>query len=861
MEMTPGLRLGPYKILRLLGSGGMGAVYLAHDERLDRHVALKVVSREPREGATRRVVREARTIARLNHPNIAGLYDVFEHEREAFLVMEYIEGEPLTALVKQQPVSIERTLDIGLQLVDALRYAHRSRIIHRDIKPANVMLTPEGKVKLLDLGLARVTPDPTAATQSQSESAPSDVQSRAGTPAYMAPERLGRHVADARTDVYSVGVLLFELLTGRRPYLAPDLMTLAVNVATHPTPRVADTRPDIPPVLDDLVARAMAKDPATRYASAAELHDALVRVRETMTGRYPEPLDDSPKISRRTVVIGAGILAVLAIVAWLVFRPGPSAPPVIGPGMCAIQPVINESTDQADLEELGSLLHSVLSRNLGRVPGITIVPAQLPSATGQTAATGQPSPKPADYTMSIKIRRAVAGLAADVDILRNDNTRLVRQQFSGDELALFRSVLDWLATVVQRPSGSDQKSSDAVLNQLRALPTPDRQALVSYLDGRRVLSTTDDLKADAQAVAAFQDAITRDGSFSFAHAGLSQAYWSTWKHTLPRDRSLLERARDVAMKAAAIDQACDQAHVALALAFSFLPRRNEAVSEAKRAVVLAPDNDDARRALGLALIIDAQTEAGLVELRSALDRRPHRAINMYYVGYGLLRARRDQEAIARLKKATEQQPNFESAWVNLGLAYLRVGDWEKSIGSSSRALELNKTDSDAVNNLALAYYWDGKYELAVQRFQEAARLEPESPRRQMNLGDALDAVGRFPEAKKAYARAVNLATAELRKRFDTTNAGIAAKSHAKLGNKAEAELLAGQAWEADDKDPEVVYKVAAVYALTGQPAKALDKLELAVKLGKPLWEVQADPDLTSLRNEVRFKNLTAKSGR
>ena len=858
MEITPGLRLGPYKILKLLGSGGMGAVYLAYDERLDRHVALKMVTRATREPAPRRLLREARAVARLTHPNIAGLYDVFEHDHETFLVMEYVDGEPLTSLVKAQPVSVDRAVDVGLQLVDALRYAHRARIIHRDIKPANVMLTPDGTVKVLDLGLAHETADPGADTKTVSAVDPNDViSSRAGTPPYMAPERLARHVADARTDVYSVGVVLFELLTGRRPYFAPDLMTLAVNVATQATPRVAETRPDVPAVLDDLVARAMAKDPATRYASAADLHDALVRVRDTLAGKIPKPPDDSPKISRRKVLIGIGaaVIAALAIVSWLMFGRGSQPAPAIGPGTVAVLPVFSGSTDQADVDELVALLQSIVARNLAHVPGITIVPAPLQLPGAQTAAPGQSAPQRPEYTVLVTIRRAVSGFAADVDVLRN-GTRLVLQQFTGDELALLSSVLEWLATIVPQPPAQDAKNADTLRNQLRAPPTRDRQALVSYIRGRRLLDTSDDPKTDKQAVDAFQDAINRDSSFAFAYAGLSQAYWSTSKHT--GDRSWLDRARDAARHAEAIDPRCDQAQVALSFVSRDLGPRSDAVSQAKRASTLTPDNDDARRVLGLALLSDGQIDASLVELSAAAARRPHRAVNQYYLGFGMLWANRPRDAITPLKKATDLQPNFVSAWVNLGMAYLGDADWERSSGSSLRALDLNPTDSSAVNNLATAYYWDGKYELAVQRFQEAVKLDPESAKRQMNLGDALDAVGRSQEARQAYTKAVDLATAQLRKKFDTTNAGIAAKSEAKLGRKAEAERWATQAWEANDKEAGVVYKVAVVYALTGQPAKALDKLELAVKLGKPLWEVQADPDLKSLRNDPRFKSLSAK---
>ena len=203
--------------------------------------------------------------------------------------------------------------------------------------------------------------------------------SRAGTPAYMAPERLSGQPTDARSDVYSVGVVLFELLTGARPYAAPDLMTLAVSVAIQPTPRVASMRPDVPPILDDLVARAMAKDPRARFASAAELYDELRRVRDTLAGRR------SPNDTRRRLVVGLGALAALAVAGWLMWplvRRPPAPPPV--PPTIAIPPVNNASTGQADLDELGALLQSVLSRNLGPCQGSRLCPRRCHRRTRET---------------------------------------------------------------------------------------------------------------------------------------------------------------------------------------------------------------------------------------------------------------------------------------------------------------------------------------------------------------------------------------------------------------------------------------------------------------------------------------------
>ncbi|HUL73305.1 MAG TPA: protein kinase, partial [Vicinamibacterales bacterium] len=818
MDIAPGVSLGPYKILQPLGSGGMGAVYLAYDERLDRRVALKVLTKATGDEATRQLRREARAIARLNHPNIAAVYDVVEHAGDTFIVMEYVDGEPLSTLVTSPPVAIDRALDVGLQLADALAYAHHEGIIHRDIKPGNVMLTRDRKVKVLDLGLARVTSaDPFAQTRSASE----PVQSHAGTPAYMAPERLSGQPADARTDVYSAGVVLFELLTGKRPYSAPDLMTLAVNIATHPTPRVRTSRPDVPKALDDVVARAMAKDRDSRFASAQELRDGLVRVREAMTGVAPVRVDDPRKKRHRSALIGATVIAILAIVAWFVARGRTPPAPVAAAATVAIPPAFNDSTGQADLDELGSLLQSVLSRNLTALPGITIVRAPVTAAAG--SPPDKPPSQPPTYTAALRIRRALSGIVVDADLQQQGDSRPAPHAFSGDELKVLRSAVEGVTASVQQRYRPGRPASDAGRDELQTMPTTDGQALVSYLRGRIALDTSEDAKTDQVAVSAFQEAIKRDRSFAFAHAGLSQAYSSLVRHTTG-EPDWLDRAKDAADQALKIDPRCDQAHLAMALVFRAAQQRDGAVVEARQAVVLTPDSDDARRILGLTLIDQGQDEAGFEELQAAAALRPRHWMNYYVLGRSLLVKSRFAEAVSALDKVTSNLPHFESAYVNLGLAQMSLGDYGMAVGNFENALQMEPGDSVALNNLATAYYWDGRFDKALESYQKAIAIDPENPRQFMNLGDTYEALRRAPDAQNAYARCVRFADARRAIKFTPDTEAIGAKCQAKLRNFDEAERRALAAVSKDPTNANVVYKLAVVYALMRQPDKALERL-------------------------------------
>ncbi len=265
--LEPGRAVGPYQVLERLGAGGMGQVFLAEDTRLGRRVALKEVVAEMPGTARAQVLREARAAARLRHPGIATVHDVFDAPDGLFLVMEYVDGRSLSDLVAAGPLPADDALRLTAQIADAVAYAHDHGVVHCDIKPANVQLDVSGQPKILDFGLAHLQRDDAADDRRAGP--------LFGTPAYLAPERLVKGTAAPSCDVYSLGVLLFELLTGRLPFHHEDAAQLFFDVLTSPPPTPSSVAPLVPGVVDRVVTRALAKNPAARFQSARELAAAL----------------------------------------------------------------------------------------------------------------------------------------------------------------------------------------------------------------------------------------------------------------------------------------------------------------------------------------------------------------------------------------------------------------------------------------------------------------------------------------------------------------------------------------------------------------------------------------------------------
>lgn len=357
----------------------MGEVYLAEDGRLRRQVALKRLTDATMGSAEARarVLREARAAARLHHPGIATIFDVVEQGEVVWIVMEFVQGETLAARLSRGRLPLAEALDIGVQMAEALAAAHAGGVLHCDLKPANIHLTPEGKAKILDFGLAQRPEAVVAAAETQMASmdvSGMDSGRRTGTPGYMAPERLASSRPDERSDIYSLGVALFELLTGRRPFAGVDLIAVAAMALTTPAPSASSVERAIPPAVSDVVALALMADPNARFQRATDFAAALRAARDDARPERPQ----SARAPRRFIVgvaAAAGVVAVLGagmmLGGWWKGTPAPVSTSGAFPAI-VVKPFANLSGDPAN-DYLGVGMADNLTTKLAALPYITVM--------------------------------------------------------------------------------------------------------------------------------------------------------------------------------------------------------------------------------------------------------------------------------------------------------------------------------------------------------------------------------------------------------------------------------------------------------------------------------------------------------
>ncbi len=854
-----GQQVGPYAVIERLGGGGMGEVYLAEDTRLGRRVALKRPSEAflSAPNARERLHREASAAGRLTHPNIAAVYDVLDVDSYPYIVMEYVEGETLSTVLTRGPLTVERALEIGLQIADALVAAHARGVVHRDLKPGNICLTADGIAKVLDFGIAKGPLPAEAAVDTGPLKTITAAGQAMGTPGYSSPEQMVGAAADPRDDVYGLGILLYELLTGRRPFAGVDPLELAVAMITK-TPTLAhQVNPSVPAEVSLVVARAIARDRDDRYPSAHDFRDDLRRVSRNLATSVTGAVSTSDEAAGRRTWRRTSLIVLLVIAGWMVplglwWRATRAPQPDDRVPVVAILPFANNSTQAGDAP-IAAAMRDVLIANLGGVPGVNVLSK---SATGgDSLERGDPRKLSknigATYLVDGSLQRSGNDLMVSVHLVQGDSGLVVWSgSYSGPEKDIF-SLQERLAQGVSgaHPIGTsgtgprqDQKSG-----------TRDVDALSKYGQAVGFLERPDIPGNLQRAASLLRSAIDRDPSFALAWARLGEAFWATYQET--SEPKWASEATAATSKALTLDQNQPEVWISLALIHQGTGRREEALTELNRALTLQANSDDAHRLMGQVLQALGRNQEAEKHYREAVALRPN-----YWRHYNLLggfyyATGRTSEAVTSFTRVTELQPDNARGFHNLGTVYYALGDNPNALKFYERALEIEPR-GETFSNIGNIHYIEGRYGAAAASFQQAVDALPNDGGLRGNLGDALTRLNHKERARLAYVESVRLDRQALAVNpNDAPTLARVATREAKLGNRTAAEADITRALTLNANDAEVLYHAAVVRALNRDVARALASLEQALKNGYSAALAARDHDLDAIRQTPRFREL------
>lgn len=866
MSLVPGTSFGNYEILRLLGRGGMGEVYLASDKSLKRHVAIKVLSSELIQSSDqlRRFRKEASYAAVLNHPNICTIYETGEIDGQTYIAMEYLEGVSLRQYISAEPIPLKEVLDIAIQIADALDEARKKNVIHRDIKTSNILLTPRKLVKVLDFGLAKQMPtltgqDINEATTASSMTHPGE--SIRGTTAYMSPEAVLGKPVDHRSDIFSFGVVLYEMLTGRVPFAGNSIVEVLdaiLNKEATPVTRYNDKVPD---ALMRVVKKMLEKDVENRYQSVHEVWIDLRRIKEESTTTGMESATQPVqrvRVNRRSQAIVAVVVGVVVLVGvlYLFKQQQRQSPSYQAPASTAENKTLAvlpfQYTGDTEHKYLGSMVTDALIVGLQSEPGLIIAPYATVREVNEKAPIQ-------DIARELGVRWIVRGevssRASDLQIspemVSSDGETLWSEKVRGSADRLV-STLDATKNALLRELKLAGKSTGKPIDQLR---TPSMEAYRDYLLARSCHEQWDKEGNLDEAITLYKKALAIDPDFAAAHAGLAMTLVSQYFKI--RTPSLLVDASSEAQKAIALDSDLPEALIANGLIHLASGKSVEAGVAFGQALELAPGNDAACRNIAYAYAtLNRHDEARQMYSR-AIALRPSYWLNHYELGRYMFSILGNlDEARVHLLKANELYPDGPSPLILLGLVDLTRGDLANAETFFRKVLE-RSSNSYAQNGLGLVYYYRGQYDLALRNWQALLLQEPNQSLYQANVADALRAMGDHAEARNHYILAIQGFRAELaaNPQDDPTRAGMAMALSA-IGRCEEAREEIRDVLSRQSQSPELATYAAVTASRCGDHKWATQIVLDAIAI-KNVMDIRFHPDLESIRQVPEVKRALA----
>ena len=835
----------------------MGEVYRCRDTRLERTVAIKVLAKEVSDDPLRkqRFEREAKTISSLNHPNICTLHDIGSQDGVDYLVMECLEGQTLAKRLEKGALPLDQVLRYGAQIADALDKAHRAGIVHRDLKPGNIMLTASG-AKLLDFGLAKPEAVASLATMTATHvDAPvTEKGAIVGTFLYMSPEQVEGNELDGRSDIFSLGAVLYEMAAGARPFRGDNLYRLCTAIIQEPMRALP---PQVHAGLATVIRKCLEKEPSQRYQRASEPRAALEAL-ETSSGQASWQRESNKPRRRLWGGLAIAALLIVGVAIGIVWRSGRHTGSARTAGMpgrvqIAVLPASGgpDAAENAFDDGLVETLTSRLTQLTEKHP-LAVIPASDVRARKVT---------------SVDAARAVFGVNLGLVLNVQHAAGQDRVNYSFVDASSHQQLRAGTITVpASDPFALQDQVSESVAQALELQLQPlERQALQAhgttqpaaydfYLQGRGYLQDYVKPENIENAINVFTQALAKDPGFAAASAGLGEAYWR--KYQVTQNEKWADAAAEQCRKSSARDDTIAAPHICLGRVLAGTGSYEKAVAEYRRALELEPTNDVAYGGLGYGY--EQLNELGDAEktYKQAIAARPNYWATYNWLGTFYQRHGRYEDAVSMFSQVISLAPDSFTGHYNLGAARILQGKYAEAIPVLQHSLEIRKT-AYATSNLATAYFQLHRFAESAAAFEQATQLDPEDYLMWGNLGDAYYwAPGRRSDAAGAYGTAITLGSEKLRVNpRDAEVLSSLAMYYAMRGERKRALDDLNAALRLQPKNPQLLFNAAIAYQQLGQTEKALDALEKSVSAGALAASIRDTPNFEGLRANPRYQKL------
>jgi serine/threonine-protein kinase len=834
-----------YRIIEKLGGGGMGVVYKAEDTRLKRQVALKFLPDKLThdEEAKSRFIHEAQAASALDHPNICNIHEINQtHEDQLFICMTLYQGQTLKKKIQNKNLDTKQILSIAAQLASGLARAHQAGLIHRDLKPANIMLTDHDEIKIVDFGLAKLV----GLTEITKEG------SLLGTAAYMSPEQTRGDSLDARTDIWSYGVILYELLYGQQPFKGDYEQAVIYSILNESPEPAEKLHADIPERIYQIVDRCLKKDHEERFASVDEILEILSNVFEQVT---PTVHIYKPKTTRKKVNILIKYalplfgLILAAMIVWKVIFSLPDEKHLI------ILPFKSMNDDAREVTYCAGLTGLLTSRmtQLKQVnPNLQVIPNNVITSLNVTGITDAFDKVGATLAFTGTVNQGENLTQIMINLI---DTRAVRQ-IDSEIIRIDHNLVDSRieeALISQLASMLELELPNLLRDEIFAASSNRQDAFDYYVIGNGYLEKFEDIKNIDTAVRYFNHALNADRNFTRAQAGLGRAYWLKYEET--KDTAYVAPALTACKKAMELNGRYPESYLTCGTIYKGIGQYDNALEKLIHAIQLDPAYVEAYWRLGQTYLALGDTTNAVKTYQQAINIQPG-----YWQGYSnlgkfYLLSGQYEKAIVQYQQVVDLLPNSERGYYYLGITFFYMEKFDKAVRMAEKAAEISPTYHN-LYNLAVYYYYVGDFQAAADKYKKVLDLNQTDHRIWGALGMAYHFTDREDSAKAYFRKALELAKGE--QEVNPHNQDILtslAGYYAHLDASESALNIIKEIEKMNPTNLNIIFEIGDVYEYLGKREKALVWMEKAIRNNYGLARIANNPNLKDLVADERFQKI------